>query len=77
MTEHTPPHDELDPAKLERLLADVTRLPREVAPRPDAWPAVCVGAERRAPAARRHRVCFPRAFPQVWPQVRWPPAAGV
>lgn len=34
------PQDDLDPAKLERLLEDVGRLPREVAPSADAWPAI-------------------------------------
>jgi hypothetical protein len=32
--------DPLDPARLERLLEDVARLPREIDPQADAWPAI-------------------------------------
>jgi hypothetical protein len=40
MTDKLNPQDELDPARLERLLEDVARLPREVDPQADAWPAI-------------------------------------
>jgi hypothetical protein len=40
MSEQINPQDELDPEKLERLLEDVARLPREVEPQADAWPAI-------------------------------------
>jgi hypothetical protein len=36
----TNPHDELDPARLERLLEDVSRLRRDIPPSRDAWPAI-------------------------------------
>ena len=42
MTTHqgNTPDDELDPAQLERLMEDVSRLPREVPPSRDAWPSI-------------------------------------
>jgi hypothetical protein len=36
----THPDNELDPERLERLMEDVARLPREVAPSRDAWPEI-------------------------------------
>jgi hypothetical protein len=40
MNDRINPQDELDPARLERLLEDVGRLPKEVEPQSDAWPAI-------------------------------------
>ena len=58
MTEHTTPNGDLDPAQLERLMEDVARLPREVAPSRDAWPEI-----RKRIEAQRVRAIAPDAAP--------------
>jgi hypothetical protein len=55
------PDDELDSAQLERLMEDVSRLPRDIPPSRDAWPAIRQRIEAQrvrpingaAPAPRR------------------------
>jgi hypothetical protein len=64
MTDQTPANDDLDPARLERLLEDVRRLPSEIEPSRDAWPAI-----RQRIESQRVRSIAPAAEP-ARPRVR-------
>jgi hypothetical protein len=73
MSEQINPQDELDPEKLERLLEDVARLPREVEPQSDAWPAI-----RQRIEAQRVRSIAPASTGTPAPRslTRWIAAAA-
>jgi hypothetical protein len=63
----THPDNELNPEQLERLMEDVSRLPREVAPVRDAWPEI-----RRRIEAQRVRPIT--AVPPSVASRRWRPS---
>jgi hypothetical protein len=73
MSEQINPQDELDPEKLERLLEEVARLPREVEPQSDAWPAI-----RQRIEAQRVRSIAPASTGTPAPRslTRWIAAAA-
>jgi hypothetical protein len=74
MNEKINPQDELDPAKLERLLEDVGRLPREIEPQVDAWPSI----RQRIEAQRVRSIAPAGAEPAIAPLSRrwWIAAAA-